>query len=159
MAKSKDEAGTPAIEPKRIVRALHPSRIGLSEQKFRRLCIELERGVTPDDLRNESFWAHVAKQLRPWDEIVARAEDGTFRADLIVLAAGKNFARVHVDRVIELSVAAPSTKPGLQGYEIEWGGTHAKFRVKRGPDVIKDQLESAEAADAWLRNHARAMAA
>lgn len=51
-------------------------------------------GVPVEALAKPEFWAHQGAKLRPWDEIRARAEDGSWMANLVVLDCSRTWARV-----------------------------------------------------------------
>ena len=109
------------------------------------------------------FWAHVARGLKPQDEIVVSAEDGTWRAELVVrwvhrVAAGvsvlsyKNFA--------EEEAGAPP-EDAESPFSIGWGGPVHKWRVVRKSDgeVMRKGFDTREQAGQWVKNHQAAQAA
>src|SRR6266404_9387537 len=76
---------------------LMPDRFGLVGQKQNVFVVDLPMTVTLDEALQPSYWAHVAEQLTPLDEIKVRAEDGSFVAYLIVGWCGRNYAHVVLD--------------------------------------------------------------
>lgn len=145
-------------EPKRSPK-IHPTRFKLAEIVVNTHCVVVEAGTPFDALKEPSYWSHVARMLRPGDEIKVRADDGAYAAHLFVKDVAHQSALVvplwHLDlsKVEELQTA--------DEYEVEWAGPHHKFRVIRKKDktVIQSGFDNKQAAIAHMAGHIRSMAA
>ncbi len=115
-----------------------------------------EIGVDPAELLIPGYWANVAASLRPGDEIIVIPEDGAWRSHLIVRAAAKVEATVQQLSLVMLGDPVEE----LDGpYKLAFRG-RAKWgivMVATG-EVLKDGIETKEAAAAWMASHVKAMA-
>jgi hypothetical protein len=108
------------------------------------------------------FWAHVSAKLRPTDEIIVRAEDGSYYARLLVQDAARLEAKVAVLEKYDLTaVEVVGADAAPSGYEVKHAGPHAKWRVVRLSDraPIKDKFETKGQAQQWLVEHLKGLAA
>ena len=122
------------------------------------------QGVNIEDLLNPAYWAHHAVKLRPWDEIRARAEDGTWVAFLQVLASDRTWARCQLlakhnlgTADIALTQAAEEEVKRLKAeYKIAYAGPE-KYRVVRRADnnVMQSGLQQKADAELWLERYVR----
>lgn len=112
-------------------------------------CAAPERGLGVDDLLQPSYWAHVAKTVRPGDRIEAVAHDGSWFAEFYVISAGANEVRV-----VSLRVASLTAQSVTVEYEVKFRG-RAKWSVLRMTDkaVMVDGLDDEKAANDWLAQH------
>lgn len=142
---------------------LHPSRMQLAEHRRQIWHIVPEHGTALTDLLNPAYWSHISRQMKPTDRIEVSAEDGSYFAELIVIDAGLQFAKVAVLREVKLETTeSPEASAAImKGHKVEWSGPHTKFRVLRESDrkVLKDGFGNRSDANAWLAGHAKAMAA
>ena len=142
---------TEAIETQapKVEKVLLDSRFGLAETKRNQWFATVPETVTPEDLLEPSYWAHVARTLRPLDEIIVTIDSCSWRVVLLVEDAWHNGARV-----IELSrnaLAATTDAENDQGLRVQWRGPHSKFCVVRKDGVtIKEKLPSREVAISHL---------
>lgn len=123
-------------------------------------------GVSKDDVLRPEFWAHHAKDLRPFDEIRARAVDGSWVSYLMVLDCSRTWARVmqmnHYNLTSSDIAMTQSSEQEvaamIAAHEVRYRGA-AKFSVIRKSDeaLIKDGIASKAEAQTWLENHARTM--
>lgn len=121
-----------------------------------------EAGVTLDEIQKPEFWSHVAAKLKPYDMIEARAEDGSYWAQLLVINCNHLSAHVALLQSCDLNVGEPDQDDAAgSDYEVKWGGPHAKHRVQRKSDgeVLKDGFANKQAATKYLTEHLRALAA
>ena len=125
----------------------------LKEAEFVRpiYCATIPIGTLPEDLLKPEYWAHVATHLRPWARIEARAEDGTWFAEYIVLSVDRTWARVRMlgkynltSQDVALSQAEKITQ---SGFEVKWRGPNCKWSVVRKADaeVMKEGMDREEA--------------
>lgn len=145
----------------RPVIQLNPSRMREASYERTVYVVTADEGVTPEDLLRPEHWAHVAAQLKPWDRIEARANDGTWFAEYLVLDASRVWARVRqlgdVQYLTTGDVAI--TQAALQGtYRVEYKGPHNKWSVIRNSDqaVVNDGNGTREAAETWMKGRLQA---
>lgn len=112
-----------------------------------------EFGTPPEALLDKAYWAHVSAQLTRGDIISALAEDNSYWSELLVLEAGKLFAKVVQLRCIQITSAQMLNMSVPDGYEIKFRGPK-KWSVLRGSDVLKDGMDKA-AAEQWLTDHVK----
>lgn len=123
--------------------------------------INPEYGVTVDDMLKPDFWAHVAQKLRPWDKIEARAEDGAYFVEFVVLDAAKTWAKValvNTPTVFKENVG-PSDISIDDKYIAQWKGPQRKWIVVRKVDKasLKEELATKSDAIRWISEHEKAM--
>ena len=123
----------------------------------------VEQGTRPEDVLDAGFWGNVSGQLGPFHRIECRCEDGTWISELLVLEAGRSYARVKELARYLLTTAdvAQSQDAPLTGFKVYWRGVHHRWAVKRMADneVIHNGESTAAAANEWLREHVKALAA
>lgn len=123
-------------------------------------------GVPVSALLEPAFWAHHGVKLKPMDEIRARAEDGTWMANFLVLDCSRTWAKVkqldyHSLTSGDVAVTQASeaeVKAVMDAHQVVHRGPH-KWSVVRKSDkaVLEENLGEKEKATAWLEDHARAM--
>lgn len=139
--------------------SLNQSRFKSAEYVRSVWAVTAEEGMRVEDMLKPDYWAHVASSLKPWDKIEVRAEDGAFYAELIVMQASRNWAKVRVVHQVELNEALPEGTD-VDGHIVKWSGPHAKWRVIRASDksVIHEGASSEAEAKKWLDDHLRVVA-
>lgn len=113
-------------------------------------------GTKPEILRNPTFWAHIADQLKQFDRIEVKCEDATWWADVIVLSVSKGAAKVEIlnqvvfGQKVELKTA--SMDPA--NYKAEFL-TGDKWRVLRTLDneVMVKGLDTEQLAQDWIETN------
>lgn len=121
-----------------------------------------ELGVTPEDLLKPSYWAHVSPKFKPLDTVEARAEDGSFYAQLIVRDRGRNWAKVAFLPGYPLMFSDIVDVPTMDvagEYEVVWKGPQYKFRVMRKSDnhIMKEGFTDKESARKWVLEHLKSL--
>jgi|AGTN01.3.fsa_nt_gi hypothetical protein len=117
-----------------------------------------EFGIPHEALLKDGYWAHVSAKLRPGDHIEVLAIDGSYFAELLVLDAGKLYAKVRSLRHVKLdAVEVPESELMVEGLEAKWQGPVLKWCVLRGPDRLKEGMDKASAIQ-WMKNHAKVAA-
>lgn len=144
----------------RLVPPLNPQRMHLAEQRRNIWYIDVEEGVTAEDLTKPGYWAHRAREMRQGDRIEARCEDGSWYAEFLVEEAGMNFAKVLMlpNSLLTLTPAEPSqNQVFLPGHTIKWSGPYTKFRVVRDADkkVMRENLATRQDAINWLLDYSK----
>lgn len=166
MADNKPQTQTPqaaAAEPKRVVAALHASRIQSQEFARNIWIIHPEVGTQPEDLLSPDYWSNITHQLHQKDRIEAWSEDLKWYAEYLVLDVGRNWAKVHLcdASVEELHAFEPQSAASiLPGHTIEYAGLVAKWRVIRDKDkaTVKDRCATNGEAISWLTEYAKGLA-
>ena len=151
----------PAQEPvQRKVEQLNPIRMKEGQYERTVWVITAHENTDPADLIDPAYWSHVAAKLRPWDRIEARANDGTWYAELLVMEAGRNWARAVLLNSASLTTSdvAISQANGLSPYEVAYRGPHDKWSVIRKIDreVIHDGEQTQGGAVNWLNERMKA---
>lgn len=115
-----------------------------------------EVGVDPAELLAPGYWSNVASTLRPGDEIIVIPEDGAWRSHLIVRAAAKVEATVQQLSLVQLGEQVIEE---LGAYKVAFRG-RAKWGVVKQEtgEVLKDGIETKEAAALWMASHMKEMA-
>jgi hypothetical protein len=125
--------------------SLLESRFDLAEHKRNVWFATVPDGVEPQDLLEQTFWAHVAQRLRPLDLIEVVNDSCQWRVELLCEEAWFNGARVSQLGRHDLS---PLAEPELtQDLRIQWRGPHSKFcMVRRDGVLVKDKIPTREVA-------------
>ena len=118
-----------------------------------------EQGITQKDVLRPGYWAHVAEQLSPYDEIRLRSDDGSFYARLLVMESGRTWARVMVLSWVnltttEVSMTQAEIEAEITKFDVRLRGPH-KWSVIRKADnaVIAEGIEHKEEAEQKLLAH------
>ncbi len=137
----------------------------IKEQEFQRtvwVATALENTV-PEDMLKPEYWAHVSANLKPWDRIEVRANDGAWLAELLVLETARNWARVHILNAYKLTTSDVSlTQSEVKGryaeFRCEHMGPHDKWCIIRRSDSQKlhSGAESQDSAMKWLDDRIKA---
>jgi hypothetical protein len=139
---------------------LATNRIQLAEHMRNIWYVTSEHGTPLETLLDPKYWAHVSAKFKPRDRIEVDSEDGSYFIELMVMDAGRLYAKVEVLRKHEFKPVEVSAGHD-DDFEVKWGGRHVKWRVIRKKDraVLKDGLEDRSAGEVWLAGHAKAVAA
>jgi len=155
------EAGDPVApaEVSRIVPPIAGTRFNIVEYQ-RNIWEALPLvGVQVEDMLDSKFWQHVAVQMKVRDRIEVFAEDGTYFAELIVLSAGRLWAKVALLRHVQLQGFGEREDSGeLAGYKVEYAGVTHKYRVLDGTNVLKHGFDTEDQAREWLKQHINTVA-
>lgn len=129
------------------------------EQVSTRYDAKIPIGVKLDDILKPEFWAHHSVRLTPFDEIRARAIDGSWMAYLVVLDCARTWARVHVLQVVNftpIELSEQEVQAFIDAHQVVHRGPH-KWSVVRKSDsgVLHEGMASKADANTWLEKHAR----
>lgn len=155
---AEDTKPVATIQPKREI-TLDPARMQLSEYLRNDWVVTAEQGTTPADIVNPAYFAHMAQQMKPYDHVEVRIDDGSWLAELIVLQVERNWVLVKVLAFHELADnRGQDTAPSV--YETAWKGPHLKWSVLRKSDSenIKSGFSDRVSADAAMRDLERLVA-
>lgn len=130
---------------------------------------EFERfvwAITPDQstpfetLLSPDYWAHMAYRFKIGDRLEIVAEDFSYVAELMVVDCSRLWAKTVKLSYVQLDTVEKSGAI-LDGFDVKWTGRHTKWRVVRTSDkaALKDGFSTRGEAEAWLVEHAKAMAA
>lgn len=137
-----------------------PQRFADAEFKRNQHVLDASEGTQVSDLTEPGYWAHLGERLRPWAEIMVRANDGLWYARVIVLEAGRNWAKVHVEHVEYLTTAevAITQADAMSPYEIKYRGPHNQWSVIRKADqaVVHEGSGTIDGAVTWLKGRLQA---
>lgn len=138
-----------------------PNRMSLFEHKHRVLFLDVPHGHTLEQMMEPKYWAHNAMKMRPGDEIVAVAEDNSFRAEFHVLDVGPNWANVYCFKFDQLTAQFELPADADSNFIIEYSGNYHKWRVRRKDDKSGKPLiaflKDRPAALAWLANYKKTL--
>lgn len=140
--------------------AADPQRFQGAEFKRNQYILDAGEGVKPADITEPGYWAHLGERLRAWDEVQVRANDGLWYARVLVLEAGRNWAKVHIERVEYLTTAevAITQADAMSPYEVKWRGPHSQWSVIRKADsaVVHEGSPTIDGAVQWLKGRLQA---
>lgn len=117
-------------------------------------------GETIENAKSSEWWANVASQFKLWDRIELRAEDGSWFAELVVLAASRLALDARVISYTEFDAPAVADARDAESLpsilDVNYGGPVHKYRVIRKADseVLAHGL-SKKAAIAWAWDYAQ----
>jgi hypothetical protein len=138
---------------------LAPNGLKPSESIRNQWHAEPEHGTPPEALLDPAYWAHVSVKMRRKDIVCALAVDNSYFSELLVIDVGKNYAKVVQLRCVQITQAQIVRNPIPDGFEIKFRGKETKWSVLRGKDVLKDKLETPDAAEQWLADHVKTLKA
>jgi len=147
---------TAVAAPPRAVQ-VSPERFKLAEYDRNNWIINCEEGHTIRDCLEPGYWAHIAQQLNPYDHIEARAEDGAWVCEFIVLACDRSWAKVQL--LWECQLASTEMPKGVLRHEAAWKGPQRKWVAIRLSDrqMLKEGMNSRQEALDWIRQHEQAI--
>lgn len=136
------------------------SRFRETSFAVRRWRVDAEPGTTRADLEDPAFWALVAREMEPGQNVEVLADDMSFFAEGLVIDASERWAKVRVNHFHAYSAAEAAPLPAGQEFEVCFRGAR-RWSVKRKADaaVLSENHGTREAAAAWMAEHARMVAA
>lgn len=94
----------------------------------------LEQGTAWERVLEPSYWAHVARKIRPGDIIEVVEEGLAFIGKLMVKSTGNVEVGVIALEYIDLREAPQSKDAASEAFEVGWKGPHLKWIVMRRSD-------------------------
>jgi hypothetical protein len=139
--------------------ALSVPRFAMAEHKRMTYCVNPEEGTSFEEVLTPGYWAHVSGKLRVLDQIEVVPDDMSYHATLLVLDAGRSYAKVAVLHKVDIGPVDTAAVPDAE-YEIKLRGPH-KWSIVRVSDkaVIKEGIATREDANLELAGHLKALAA
>ena len=128
----------------------------------------IPKEFTPEQLVEPGFWAVHATRFKAFDEVRARAEDGTWMARLLVLETGRTWVRMKQLEFHNLGtqdealtrVAQRETEDQRKLYDVKHRGPRGWSVVRKADSqVMHEGAQTKEAADGWLTQHLNTTAA
>lgn len=144
---------------------LSTANFGLAQHRMQHFVADVPPGTTDDQLTDKnsnSMWANVAKQLKAGDTITARAEDGSFRAELEV--AFVSGYEVHCKILYRIDHEPPALTPtgetGNEPFYIQLCGPKRFCIIERATGDVKfENIPTKLQAEKELSDYLRALAA
>lgn len=153
-------------EQQRHEQRLSPGRIEQGDHARQVWAVIVEAGTDPEELERPAYWSLVAnKPLRPRAKLEVWWEDGTRYAEYVVHSSdSRSWAKVR--KVLDVSFASvdvaqtQAEMAAFADYEVKWRSMHHKWSVVRKSDkqVVRDQMDTKEEAEAWLLGYLRTVA-
>lgn len=145
---------TPAKPVK--LRALSRVEVKLRESVNNTWRAVIPRGTPQERLLDSDFWVVVAGDFMPWDRIHCVAEDRTFYAELLVVDAGRGYARLEPLGIHTLPPIVTSQEGLPPGHEIVHAGPDKMYCVRRVADgvLLGEGFSSKDDALRYLLDHA-----
>ena len=134
--------------------------------------VNVEPGITRQQVLNPAFLAHIARELRPYAKLEITCDDGTLYAEAIVLQAERTWAKIHITQWhnlttqdVSLSKAEVAEQAKLMAdaeavHRVEYKGQTKKWCVIRNKDgaYVRENEESKANAQLWLREYLKVTA-
>lgn len=117
-------------------------------------------GVKFEEMLDESYWAHVARKVQPYDIIEIVPEDGAFYARLIVVNSAKLWLKVKT--LEHITLTAKKKNEVSDRFEAVYKGPHAKWKVTNKSDgsvVTEESFQSRDEAETYIVSHVKELAA
>lgn len=158
--KAADKVAPVAKPERKPVAALSPERFKTAEYERAIHVANADEGTLPEDITQPDYWAHAASQIKPWDRIEVRANDGTWFAELLVLDVSRQWAKVHVlgvHRFSDFDTSLTGATLNLP-YFVTHKGPQKKWCVIRRVDnaILHEQASSPEEATTWMNERMKA---
>ncbi len=137
-------------------KAITAARVSLLEQARNTWLVNVDMETTAEQCLDGSYWEHIAKQLRPGDEIHVMPDDMSW--ELVLHVAGQEPLFAHVVKKAYYDLM-PATAPVIvpSRYSVNFAGAHHKWRVLRDGKPLKDGFETADLARRYAANHQQAV--
>ena len=121
---------------------LSPGRLQSAAHYYASYAVVLPGGTAYEDVLKPEFWAHCAAKLRQHDTIRLIPEEGTYFAELLVLASGRGFVNMKELRLIQLGDDELEASSVNDQVEVKWRGPHSKWSIIRNSDgaVLKEGI-------------------
>lgn len=158
--KPTNKAGPKAVAvepdiPEHTMTPLLPGSMSFAEFTIVHRSISPKAGTPFEDVLDPKYWVHVAKELKPTEQITVNPEDGAYWAELLVVNTNTGEAKVKVINHLDLEAEASVGGIEYEGYSVKWAG-RAKFRViHEDGTVIQSGFTNKAEAEIALINHVR----
>ena len=138
---------------------LNPGRFTAYEFANKVYKVDVPFGHQMEHILQPEYWMHVARYLNSGDEVIAVAEDNSYRAHLFVTTKTTTAVKMAVVNFTELSKEFEVPADADTSYVIEWSGNYHKWRVRRKVDnfIIASQFKFREEAVKALAEYKKAL--
>lgn len=138
---------------------LVPARLKVAEVVRTVWQVIVPSHVTKEDLLKSEFWTHMAKRFKPFDRIEVRADNDTFFAEILVVACGQTWVKMHPLGWAEIEPMKEEDLVLPDGFEIRHRGAVARWSVIRtkGKKLLSENHASRGDALNWLKEHQKAL--
>lgn len=124
-----------------------------AEYRSNRWVADIAAEIERSRLQDPNFWAHHSHKLRPWDRIEARAKDGTWMAEYLVLDCSRTWAKVKELIVYQLSTSDVSQSQAQDKYLVKHRGAAGWSVIRTGDKaVIAEGHKTRDGAEQDLQN-------
>ena len=132
---------------------LDESRFRLAELDRQDWIANADEGTKIEDVLDPAYWCLLAPKLKPFDHIEVRADDGSWIANLIVLATARTWARVKILNKFDLSTKSLDYESNT--HKVAFKGPQRKWSVIRTSDgeYVKEGFAAKIEAEQWLVNY------
>lgn len=136
-------------------------RVRLEGYLHNKFDYSVPRGTNHAELLRPDYWQHVANQFKQGDTITARAEDGSWRADLEVVSADRLWAKVYMLGFWDLTKSHENMpKTQEEEYDVLYSPMDKFFIIKKGQEnlpALKTGFQTKLEAYQWLDGHLKAI--
>ena len=140
---------------------LTPGRLQLSEGARNWWAATAETGHTIEQILNPAYWSIYANQLRPYDLVELRQDDGTMWALFLVTACERTWAKMHPLIVSNLTTQDVSMSQAQeQKFKYAYKGPikqHCIIRLSDNAAIHEGAPSKLEALN-WLRQYEKTIA-
>ncbi|CAJ0854104.1 hypothetical protein AMST5_00708 [freshwater sediment metagenome] len=105
------------------------NRVALAEMVRQQWFVTCPDHMTPDDVLQPEFWAHVASRFRPYDEVTVGNDACAWRLHLCVADVWSAGVRMIELSRAELAGALEKSTEEANGLKIQWRGPNARWSV------------------------------
>ena len=136
----------PAVKPEPRTPKLHPRSFFDAATRRNVWSVELTLDTPYEALFRPDYWANVARKIRPGDLIEVTAEDGSYFAQLYVLAQAEQ--SVAVAELSKVDLQNVELSDGSEDFKVQWAGPVLKYAVVRVKDNVRVSEKHATRAEA-----------
>lgn len=135
-------------------------RFSPREQRQNEWVCTMQFGAHPTAALDPTYWSFVAQDMRPYDKIQVRVDDGTWYGELLVKGCERTWAAVEWMPGFPMDLTTQDvaiTEAQQVSFDVKWRGPKCMFsvvNVKTGA-VVKDEFSRRDDANAYLREHIR----
>lgn len=135
----------------------------LHQQENNVWSVRVPHGIEFDRILDPKFWASIARLCKPFDEIVVKAEDGSYYGRLLVMNVmpfAMQVGKLEYYELDKLETISEKESASLKedAYKVEFDGTN-KWKVisSQGKEIISKGHTSKKEAEDALRDYLKRM--
>lgn len=134
------------------------------EQRQNEWVATAQFGADPNATLDPSYWSFVASDMRPYDKIQVRVDDGTWYGELLVKGCDRTWAAVEWLPGFPMALSTQDvaqTEAKQMSFDVKWRGPACLFSVvnTKSGAVVKDGFQRKDDAYAYLREHIKTITA